>query len=332
MRTGPPATSPKRSPPTSAWTAPWGPGRSWSTAPTPAACSVPCCTGPPSSRRSRSSPPPKASTCANAARTPTRSTTGRCWRAWAIPWPSTPTASCTSSPPSAAGRSTTSAGTGGCGWCGSPRASWRARPPARSPCCSPAGGARAARRSARPSEGLLARVPERQPALAEDSGHLVLGEAAGGKGAPKTAGRLDRGGPAVTERRRLALAQEAPAEVVVLLAVRAGDDDPPEAARLQGLPEFGQVGEILEERCTLLVVDRLGLVVFFEPERVEGVGVGHRHLVQCGRVGDTSLDAVMVQRLRSRVSGGSPGRQEGRLVPSGPGMPNACLQAAEQRW
>jgi HAD superfamily hydrolase (TIGR01490 family) len=88
-------------------------------------------------------------------------------------------------------------------------------------------------------------------------------------------GRLVHPGLAVLEDVLQVLAQQAPAEEVVLLAVGAGDDHPEEAALLQRRPELGQVGQVVQERGTLLVVDGLGGRVVLRLEWVEGVGHGH---------------------------------------------------------
>jgi hypothetical protein len=72
------------------------------------------------------------------------------------------------------------------------------------------------------------------------------------------------------------LAQQAPAEEVIFLAIGTGDDHAEEAALLQGGTELGQVGQVIEQRSALLIVDGLRLGVVLGLERVEGVG--HRHL------------------------------------------------------
>src|SRR5262245_55747636 len=56
--------------------------------------------------------------------------------------------------------------------------------------------------------GLVAWVGEGEAALVEDGGDLVLGQAADGQRAPQAARRLHRRGPAIPQRRRLALALE----------------------------------------------------------------------------------------------------------------------------
>ena len=71
-------------------------------------------------------------------------------------------------------------------------------------------------------------------------------------------GRLVDPGLAVLEDVLQVLAQQAPAEEVVLLAVGAGDDHPEEAALLQRRPELGQVGQVVQERGALLFVDGFG--------------------------------------------------------------------------
>ena len=70
-----------------------------------------------------------------------------------------------------------------------------------------------------------------------------------------------------------------------------------EAALLQGRPELGQVGEVVEERGPLLVVDGLGRRFVVGFERVEGVGHGH-----LGRSVDANHLPGMVARMPTGLS------------------------------
>src|SRR5215217_5880347 len=248
--------------------------------------------------------------------------TGRCWRGSGGRWPSTPTGTCASWPPSGAGRCRTSAAVVGCGWSGCPPGWPPPSPPPRPPSPAAAWPGASATEPGGPGAGTpgglaVARLGGGEAALAEDGRDLVLGQAAGGQGAAQAPGGLGRGGPAVAQGavlvlaleqavdeplgivpgdvvvdRRLegrlvhpglavledvlqVLAQQAPAEEVVLLAVGAGDDHPQEAALLQRRSELGQVGQVVKERGSLLIVDGLGGRVVVGLERVEGVGHGH---------------------------------------------------------
>src|SRR5829696_4402169 len=244
--------------------------------------------------------------------------TGRCWRGSAGRWPSTPTGTCASWPPSGAGRCRTSAAVAGCGWSGCPPGWPPPSPPPRPPSPAAAWPGASAAEPGEPGAGTprglaVARFGEGEAALAEHGRDLVLGQAAGGQGPAQAPGGLGRGGPAVAQGAVLVLAlehavdealgvvpghvvvdgrlvhpglavledvlqvlpQQAPAEEVVLLAVGAGDDHAEEAALLQRRPELGQVGQVVQERGTLLFVDGLGGRVVLRLERVEGVGHGH---------------------------------------------------------